>query len=150
MKASTINLTSLGERMKAAREGLGLSQKDFHAKFGNGGFGSYQKNEAGYNEAGIGLAASFVRAGINANWLLTGEGQMLLSAERPEPPPAVQINEKALAILINTTEQMKRSASTQARASMVARMYMEFSNAGFITPDSISILDEMVEQKHVA
>lgn len=40
---------------------------------------TYQRNEEGRNEAGITLGAAFIRAGINANWLLTGEGPMLLA-----------------------------------------------------------------------
>lgn len=72
--------------MKAARRILALSQAEFCEQ--NGYLvRTYQKNEAGYNEAGITLGAAFVRAGINANWLLTGEGPMriedLAGAETP-------------------------------------------------------------------
>lgn len=79
-KASTIDLGAVGERMKLAREAVGLPQKAFCEKFGCVSVRTYQKNEAGYNEAGIGLMDAFIRAGINANWLLTGEGQMLQSS----------------------------------------------------------------------
>lgn len=68
--------------MRAARESLGLSQEAFTEQFGYGSVRTYQKNEAGHNEAGIFLAESFARAGINANWLLTGEGDMLLHGAR--------------------------------------------------------------------
>lgn len=64
--------------MATARKALGLSQAKFCAQNGYN-LRTYQKNEGGYNEAGITLAAAFVRAGINANWLLTGEGPMTLA-----------------------------------------------------------------------
>lgn len=73
--------------MKEAREALGLSQIAFNEKYGSGSVRTYQKNEGGLNEAGICLAESFVRAGINANWLLTGEGEMLLQGA---PGPSAQ------------------------------------------------------------
>lgn len=79
MKVSGCRLTELGLRMKQAREALCLTQSAFHEKYGYGSVRSFQKNEAGSNEAGICLAESFVRAGINANWLLTGAGPMRLA-----------------------------------------------------------------------
>lgn len=72
--------------MKTARTYLGLSQANFCVQSGYN-VRTYQRNEEGRNEAGITLGAAFVRAGINANWLLTGEGPMriedLAGAETP-------------------------------------------------------------------
>ena len=100
VKASTLNLGVLGARMKAAREAIGLSQIEFNEKFGHGSARTYQKNEAGSNEAGIVLAESFARAGINVNWLMTGEGEMLLDQGAPaggDQAAAVYNREKGIA-----------------------------------------------------
>jgi len=100
VKASTLNLSVLGARMKAAREAIGLSQIEFNEKFGHGSARTYQKNEAGSNEAGIVLAESFARAGINVNWLMTGEGEMFLDQGAPaggDQGAAVYNREKGIA-----------------------------------------------------
>lgn len=54
------------------------------------------------NGAGICLGSAFIRAGINANWILTGEGPMLLAELAPPPakPVAPRINIEALAAII--------------------------------------------------
>ena len=77
--------------MQVARSALNLTQAAFCEKYGHN-IRTYQKNEAGTNEAGIELTESFARAGINTNWLLTGEGDMLPTDpahqlhEEPAPP----------------------------------------------------------------
>lgn len=76
----SLYLIGLGKRMKIAREAINLTQIEFHEKFGYGSVRTFQKNEAGTNEAGISLAVCFVRAGINANWLMTGHGEILISS----------------------------------------------------------------------
>ncbi len=64
--------------MKVAREALGLSRPAFTTKSGGITVRTLENNEGGANEAGAGLIAAFVLLGINANWLLTGEGPMFL------------------------------------------------------------------------
>jgi len=64
--------------MKVAREALGLSRPAFTTKCGGITVRTLENNEGGANEAGAGLIAAFTLLGINANWLLTGEGPMLL------------------------------------------------------------------------
>ena len=78
-KATTYDLVEIGRRMNAARGALNLTQASFCEKYGHK-LRTYQKNEAGSNEAGIELVESFARAGVNTNWLLTGEGDMFLTA----------------------------------------------------------------------
>lgn len=79
MKASTCDLAALGERMKEAREAVGLTRPSFVEKFG-GSVRTLENNEGGRNEPGSSLIGAFTSLGINANWLLTGEGEMLLQA----------------------------------------------------------------------
>lgn len=88
MKATTIKkLSEIGDRMRIAREKLGFSQVKIAELFGCS-VRTYQKNETGLNEAGICIIDDFIRLGINANWLLTGEGEMLLVDLRPPVSPA--------------------------------------------------------------
>jgi phage repressor protein C with HTH and peptisase S24 domain len=85
---------NLGIRLRAWRERENLSQKDAAAHFGVPSR-TYQDYERGLKAPGARAIESFVRKGINANWLLTGEGLMLVrpSATGPSPggcgPPAV-------------------------------------------------------------
>lgn len=75
MKASGLEISA---RLKVARTALALNQKDFASKSGVG-FSTYQKYEMGLSVPGGEAIEGFVRMGFNANWLLTGEGPMLLS-----------------------------------------------------------------------
>lgn len=68
-------LTNLGERLKQAREALGKSQKEM-AMLINVSFRALQGYEAGENEPGSKVIIALTKIGFNANWLLTGEGEM--------------------------------------------------------------------------
>lgn len=86
MKVTTTDFAKVGDRMRVARRALKLNQIEFHDKYVGSErikLRTYQRAETGANEAGMMLIESFVRAGINANWLLTGEGPMLLADLEP-------------------------------------------------------------------
>jgi hypothetical protein len=137
MKAATCDLATLGARMKAAREALGLTQVAFHEQYGYGSVRSYQKNEAGTNEAGMCLAEAFVRAGINANWLLTGEGPMLLAELAPKPTPAPQINVEALAVMLEAARMAHPKAAPARHAELAARFYAMSVDNGTVSETDI-------------
>lgn len=84
--------------MKAAREALGLTQ-DGLAQAVGGSKRGIQNNEALKSVPGGEVICGLVCLGINANWLLTGEGPMLLKDLAPEPKPA-EINAGALSAII--------------------------------------------------
>ncbi|MFA9948759.1 S24 family peptidase [Dentiradicibacter hellwigii] len=75
-------------RLKEARARLGLSQKDAAEQSGVSARG-YQGYEDGRSIPGGDAIAGLVRLGINANWLLTGEGEMF-NAPRHQPAPKIQ------------------------------------------------------------
>ncbi len=85
---------------------------------------------------------SFVRAGINANWLLTGEGPMLLAelaapapapAPKPEPP---RINVDALAHAYAVTLQTAPKGETLAQSAKKAVAFYQYCfENGLITED---------------
>ncbi len=75
---------SVADNFKIIRESLGLSQKDM-AKAINVSLASLQVYEAGRSMPGGNVIESLVKMGFNANWLLTGEGEMQQNevGERP-------------------------------------------------------------------
>lgn len=82
---------AVGGRLKEARSALGLTQKELCALIEKP-LPSLRDYELGKSIPGGEAVAGLVRAGINANWLLTGEGPMLLAdlvkaAEAPKPTP---------------------------------------------------------------
>lgn len=73
--------TTVSERLKAARAALELTQVEAALKFGLP-LGSLRKYESGPSIPGGEAIAGIVKAGISANWLLTGEGPMLMAELR--------------------------------------------------------------------
>nr|DAI35609.1 MAG TPA: Repressor protein CI [Caudoviricetes sp.] len=65
----------IGHRIRRFRESLGYSKKDAPSLFGIP-TSSYQKYEQGSSFPGSEAIEKLVVAGINANWLLTGKGEM--------------------------------------------------------------------------
>lgn len=65
----------LQERLKTVRESIGKSQKEMAEALGVG-LKSWQVYEQGGSVPGGNVFESLVRLGFNANWLLTGEGEM--------------------------------------------------------------------------
>lgn len=69
---------SIAERIKAARAALKLKQEEVVSISGIP-LSTYRKYEGGTAEPGSKALAGLTCAGMNANWLLTGEGPMFLS-----------------------------------------------------------------------
>lgn len=69
---------AVGVRLKEARAALGLTQKELCALI-EMPLPSLRDYELGKRIPGGDAIGGLVRAGINSNWLLTGEGPMLLS-----------------------------------------------------------------------
>lgn len=84
---------------------------------------------------------AFVRAGINANWLLTGEGPMLLADLAPKPVVAAQpapprINVDALAHAYAVTLQTAPKGETLAQTARKAVAFYQYCfDQGLITED---------------
>jgi phage repressor protein C with HTH and peptisase S24 domain len=78
-------MMTLGERLKAWRAEKNIGQKEASTIFGIP-FRTYQNYEMDHSPPGAESMKSFIRAGINANWLLTGEGDMLLSGPISSAP----------------------------------------------------------------
>jgi transcriptional regulator with XRE-family HTH domain len=82
----------INDRLRAARECLGLKQQEFAIKSGVS-YSVYQKYELGSSKPGSDALEGFVRLGISSDWLLTGEGEMLLSDNQARPALSDKPNE---------------------------------------------------------
>lgn len=72
---------TIGARLRVAREALGFKQAELATKSGCSP-STYQKYEQGSSVPGGDAIAGLVRLGINANWLLTGDGPVLIDPWR--------------------------------------------------------------------
>lgn len=120
-KDSACDLMAIGARMRDARTVIGLGQSEFASKNDLVPV-TYRRNENGQNEAGICLVGAFIAAGINANWLLTGEGPMLLQDLQPEVKPE-PIDERVLAICIQGIAEADPNCPPHKAARLAVEFY---------------------------
>jgi len=79
---------TIGERLREWRSQNNIGQKQASSIF-DVTYSVYQKYESDSSVPGGDAIKAFVKAGINANWLLTGEGEMMLTdAQKPSELPA--------------------------------------------------------------
>ncbi|MFZ5581967.1 MAG: helix-turn-helix domain-containing protein [Pseudomonadota bacterium] len=129
---------TIGSRLKAWRSALNLKQEEAAARVGLPK-STYQNYERDERSPAADSLEVLVRAGINANWLLTGEGPMMLADLQQRPPAmASQINEPALAALLEGAIGLVREGMTAERACRLAvRTYAQALAEGEITPTGI-------------
>lgn len=130
----------LPQRLKDARAALGLTQKEMAGNLIVSDR-AYQGYEDGRSIPGGGVISGYVRLGINANWLLTGEGPMLLKDLEPPLAPAPMpqpINIEALAASLDAMRKLAKPGETpEATARKAARFYQYCLDEGLITPDGL-------------
>lgn len=73
----------MANRLRAFRLKLGLRQDKAALEF-NIPFSTYKRYESGTNNPSSEAVAGMMRAGLNTNWLLTGEGEMLLADQQAQ------------------------------------------------------------------
>lgn len=116
---------SLGARLKAARATLRATQEAFAAQSGIP-LDTLRKYEGDKRHPGAEALAGAIRAGINANWLLTGEGPMLLKdlvGEKAKPEP---IDERVLAICIQGISEADPNCPPHKAARLAVEFYARF------------------------
>jgi transcriptional regulator with XRE-family HTH domain len=127
----------ISDRLKAARGALGLKQDELSAQSGVS-YSAYQKYEIGRSAPGADAIEGFVRAGINANWLLTGEGPMLVADITPTPAGGgrpLKLNRGALAAILRGLLSVDRDPDRIA--DHLASIYEDAYNAGEITDTDV-------------
>ncbi|VAW96559.1 hypothetical protein MNBD_GAMMA20-2017 [hydrothermal vent metagenome] len=124
---STLN-SGLSDRLKSVRKAIGVTQKEMDPLFGLGKR-SWQRYESGKNAPGSKVIAELALKGFDANWILTGQGEMRRpsAAEYPQKPssgyvlrdegdPSSGIEAKNEAVFLrlkqtnHTLEEMEREA----------------------------------------
>ena len=125
-------------RLKLWRASKKLTQPDAATNLGVP-FRTYQNYEGGASSPNTEAWLAFARAGINTNWLLTGEGPMLLADLVPPVVPAVApgINVDALEAIIEGALKITPNAPASQIAAFSARLYKDCIDQGMITPDGI-------------
>lgn len=119
---------TLAERLKEARAALRLKQEELAAQSGVS-YSAYQKYEIGRSAPGADALEGFVRAGINANWLLTGEGSMLLTGEE------LRLNRGAVSAILKGLLSVHRDP--ELIAEHLCGIYEDAYNTGEITEDDV-------------
>lgn len=108
---------STHERLKIARESLGFSMTEM-AEQQSMSFPGYRDNENGKRVPKSTVIEGFVNLGINANWLLTGEGEMLLNDKLPS---ASQIEMSEFALIPGYNIQISAGNGSQGEQEQVTR-----------------------------
>lgn len=156
-----LDTAAIGTRIKMSREALGLTQDELARLAGSPSKSGLQSNEYGRTMPGGQMIGTLVRAGINANWLLTGDGPMLLSelggqaawraqaeqaqagrdalAARLERLQSVPLNEAAMrAIITGVLEAHRgRDAAPDYLARRAVELYCKALDEALITPAGV-------------
>lgn len=132
---------TLGKRLSDARKALKLTQDVFCTLTGMPK-SSLQKYEGSHSVPGTDALSMVAKAGINLHWLITGDGQMLVSEPRAEgakPNPAfAQINEDALiAAFVGMMQVAAPGETPKQTATKAIQFYKYLLDQEMITPDGI-------------
>jgi len=92
MKASGNNNAEISNRLREFRLRIGLKQDEAAARF-EIAYSTYKRYEGAKIWPDSEVIAKMVDMGLNANWLLTGEGEMLLSDNQARPALSDKPNE---------------------------------------------------------
>lgn len=129
---------AIGGRLKEVRAALELTQKELCALIEKP-LPSLRDYELGKSIPGGEAIAALIRAGINANWLLTGKGPMLLAdLNRPVEAPApakIRINIPAMTAIMRGLVQA--GAPLEKAVPAAFEFYQLNIDRGLITPDGI-------------
>lgn len=130
--------TNVGHRLKIWRNSISKSQKDAAGLIGIHP-NTYQNYERGVREPDASAIRAFYGVGINTNWLLTGEGSMLVGyrpdssatvltaeetiAQYGEKPP--EIDAVLLSGVIAAVDMANPQLGASERAAIAAKAYTE-------------------------
>jgi transcriptional regulator with XRE-family HTH domain len=126
----------LASRLRAARGVLGLTQRQVAQK-AQMPLPSYKDYEAGNRMPGGEALELLIFAGINANWLLTGEGPMLM-AELDGPAVPAAVNAATLEGIIGSVEEAlalrRLKLEPEKKAQLIGLIYDFSTQVGSFEP----------------
>lgn len=133
-----LGVHSIGARLKAWRDSFGWNQAEAASRLqlSASTYQNYERDVRAPNTEGW---EAFYRVGINANWLLSGEGPMLLEDLQPkvEASPKLKINSEALAAIMDGAMKGLPGAPMADIVKFAVDMYMNALESGLITPDGV-------------
>lgn len=125
----------IGDRLKRVRKECGYTQKSMAEAIG-AALSGYQQYESGRSVPGGAVVAGLVQLGINANWLLTGNGPMLIkdiAKTSISPAPVGALDVELLGTVLEAVEeglaQTRRKMAPDARARLVLAIYELYAGA---------------------
>lgn len=126
-ESANFSTEAIGERMRAFRAHLNVSQERLGELIGGTKRG-VQDNENGRNAPQSKMIAGLVGLGVNANWLLTGKGPMLLAeleagAQAPASPLDVELLQLVLDKLEGKIAATGKRVSAEKKAELAALLY---------------------------
>lgn len=128
---------AVGSRILLVRQYFKLSQIKMAADVG-AKYGSYQANERGINLPGGAILAGYVRIGINVNWLLTGEGPMLIEEMKNSP---IAMPEKA-----ETREDKTDNDEERTDPRVIAKIAARLMHQSVRSPSAMLRFTKFIQQ----
>jgi transcriptional regulator with XRE-family HTH domain len=117
---------NIGSRIKQWRSDKNLKQAEAISLLGMS-LSTFQKYETGISLPGAEAIEAFMRVGINANWLLTGKGEMLLAdMQAPQHqghasiPSLGELDTQRLQLAIETIEEVLEESGRKITAAKKA------------------------------
>jgi transcriptional regulator with XRE-family HTH domain len=123
---------TVSARLRIARAALKMTQKDFVEASGIP-LPSLRDYERCKRTPGGDAIASMVRVGINANWLLVGEGSMLLTDTTPSVVVSAALDPERLRLTLQAVEEslaaLGRVMVPDKKAELVVAIYDLFEGS---------------------
>lgn len=116
----------LAERLKQARESLGSTQKEIATKV-SVSVQMWRAYESGKSVPGGNVLEALARHGLNVNWLLTGEGEMMRHDEQ-ESSDTTQIH-----------QQVDGAGNIQAGGDVIVNVTYAFGNKTLLEIESMLV-----------
>lgn len=140
-----------GKRLRVVRELLGLTQKGM-AEYLGASFRSYQSYEREDGAPKITHLMVLQKNNISIDWLLSGEGSMILGPTEELGPRTSQVNVGVLRLIIETVlEEMEgfdgQPFSSAIAAQMSAVLYRQLQSS--VTPENDGDISEDVVRQNV-
>lgn len=127
-------MTEIGQRLKKIRESRSLNQKQFGDNIGVSTYETVSRWERGlgYPSADI-LETIRQKYLINIDWLISGEGEMLLENQSAGTLPA-SVNAHLLQQILKGVEmglaRLKRTLDPDKKAQLVILLYEHYAKTG--------------------
>lgn len=143
--ATQLNSLEIGERLKEARNSLGLSQQVLAEKIESSKTG-IQANEAGRSVPGGAVLLGFIGLGISADWILSGVGSMHINDRISAPiqgiPGDLKLFAEAMEIIDMYIQKTGKHLSPEKKRKAVETLYKLSENKAVIDPS----VTEMIMQ----